>query len=91
MSENLPEKKFKAGAVVATIWKNQVNTKKGEAAEFFSLSLDRRYKDKNDEWKSTNSLRNSDIPKAMLVLSKAYEFMQLNVIDPETNTVSGYT
>ena len=87
MSEK-PEKKFKAGAVVATLWKNQGTSKDGRPVEYFSVSLDRRYK-VNDEWKSTSSLRNNDLPKAMLVLSKAYEHTaQLNIIDPETQQVT---
>ena len=31
--------------------------------------------DKNDKWQSTSSLDVNDVPKAILVLSKAYEFM----------------
>ena len=76
MSEenNLPEKKFRAGAVTATIWKNTSND--GEA-EFNTISFERSYKDKNDEWQTTNSLRINDLPKAKLVLEKAYEFLVL--------------
>lgn len=64
-----PEKKFKAGAVTATIWRNE--TAKGSYA---SVQLDRHYKD-GEAWKSTTSLRVNDLPKATLVLSKAYEYL----------------
>ncbi len=67
--KQLPEKKFKAGAVSAIIWRNE--TAKGSYA---SVQLDRRYKD-GEIWKSTNSLRINDLPKAVLVLSKAYEYL----------------
>ena len=69
---NLPEKKFRAGAVTATIWKNTSND--GES-EFNTISFERGYKDKNGEWKSTSSLRIADIPKAVVVLNKAYEYL----------------
>ncbi len=80
MSEenNLPEKKFRAGAVTATIWKNTSND--GES-EYNTVSFERSYKDKNDEWQTTNSLRVNDLPKAKLVLEKAYEFLVLNDIE----------
>lgn len=71
---NLPEKKFRAGAITATIWKNTSND--GES-EFNTISFERSYKDKKDEWQTTNSLRVNDLPKAKLVLEKAYEFLVL--------------
>ncbi len=71
---NLPEKKFRAGAITATIWKNTSND--GES-EFNTISFERSYKDKKDEWQTTNSLRVNDLPKAKLVLAKAYEFLVL--------------
>ena len=65
-----PEKKFKAGAVSATIWKN--NSDKGD---FSSIQLDRAYKDKDNSWKHTNSFNAADLPKAIMVLNKAYEYL----------------
>jgi hypothetical protein len=70
---NQPVKKFKAGAISATVWENQAQNQQGE-----SVSFDRTYKDANGEWQHTNSLRMADLPKATLVLSKAYEFLALN-------------
>ncbi len=67
--KQLPEKKFKAGAVTATIWRNE--TAKGAYA---SVQLDRHYKD-GEVWKSTGSLRLNDLPKATLVLNKAFEYL----------------
>ena len=73
---NSPEKKFRAGAIAATIWKNDVE-KEGKTFEFKTVSLERNYKDKNDEWQTTSTLRINDIPKAVLVLNKAYEYLTL--------------
>ena len=75
---NQPEKKFSTGAITATIWKNNGTSKQnGESVEFRTIQLDRRYKDKEGNWKSTSSLRLNDLPKASLVLDKAYEYLVL--------------
>ena len=77
-SGNLPVKKFKAGAISATIWENQAQNKQGEEVTYSSVSFERNYKDANGEWQKTTSLRVSDLPRAALVLNKAYEFLALN-------------
>lgn len=74
---NQPEKRFSTGAIVATVWKNNGTSKKGEAVEFRTVQLQRRYKDKKGEWQSTSSLRLNDVPRASLVLNKAYEYLVL--------------
>ena len=73
-----PEKKFSTGAISATIWKNNGKSKKtGESVEYRTIKIDRRYTDKEGNWQSTNSLRLNDLPKASLVLQKAYEYLVL--------------
>ena len=74
---NAPEKKFSTGVISATIWKNSGTSKKGEPVEFKTISLQRRYTDEKGEWNSTSSLRINDLPKASLVLNKAYEYLVL--------------
>ena len=73
LDKNTPEKKFRASPVVATIWANEGTTKEGETKMFRTISLERSYRDKDGVWKNTASLRVNDLPKAMLVLQKAYE------------------
>jgi len=75
VSGNMPEKKFSTGALVATVWENQGKSKEGDDVSFKTISFQRRYKDKNGEWQSTNTLRINDLPKASLVLQKAYEYI----------------
>lgn len=73
---NQPEKKFRAGAISATVWLNQGQNKKtGETTSYRTISLQRGYKDKNDQWQSTNSMRVNDLPRAALMLTKAYEYV----------------
>ena len=48
-SGNTPIKKFKAGAISATIWENQAQNKQGEEVTYSSVSFERNYKDANGE------------------------------------------
>lgn len=73
---NHPAKKFSAGAISATVWQNTAQ-KDGKSVEYPSLSLERVYMDKEGKWQHTNSLRVADLPKAVVVLSKAYEYLVL--------------
>jgi hypothetical protein len=73
----LPEKKFKAGSITATIWKGT-----SEKGPYYTVQLGKSYKDKlNGNWKTTSSLREHEVPKAMVLLQKAYEY----VIVQQTN------
>jgi len=74
MEQNKPEKRFAAGPVVAAVW---LNRKKEELETFKTISLTRNYKDKDDNWKSTNTFRINDLPKAILVLNKAFEYLTI--------------
>jgi len=71
---NLPAKKFRAGAVTATIW-NNTREVKGSEVEFSSVQIDRSYKDKSGDWKRTNSFGPSDLPRLILVAQEAYKFL----------------
>jgi len=75
---NMPEKKFSTGAISATIWKNNgISKRTGEETEYRTVTLQRRYRDKDGNWQTSSSLRVNDLPKASLVLQKAYEFIVL--------------
>ena len=71
------EKKFNAGAISATVWKNSTKAPEGQPQTFNTISIDRRYKDKDGNWKSTSSMRLTDLPKVQLVASEAYKFLAL--------------
>ena len=62
-----PIKEFKAGPIRAAIWENA--TDKGK---FHTVTLSRSYKGDDGEWNSTNNFRINDLPKAELVLRRAY-------------------
>ncbi|HLP80135.1 MAG TPA: hypothetical protein VK158_05850 [Acidobacteriota bacterium] len=81
---NKPEKKFSAGGISATVWSNERDVN-GAAVAVRTVSLTRSYKDKDGSWKQGSSLRINDLPKAQLVLDKAYEYLTLK--DSEGVTV----
>lgn len=72
--KNTPKQSFKAGPIRATVWENSHD---GEI-KFNTISLDRSYKDKAGNWQKTSTLRLNDIPKAEIVLKKAYEYLVLS-------------
>ena len=78
VSGSLPVKTFRAGPVSATIWQNEGQAKDGGAFNFSTVKIKRGYKDKNDEWQDTSSMRLNDLPRAALVATKAYEYLVLN-------------
>lgn len=69
-----PVKKYNSGCISAAVWENEVN---GDTIT--SVTLNKRYTDKDGEWKSTNSLNVTDMPKAIAVLQKAYEELTVKV------------
>ncbi|MCK4670646.1 MAG: hypothetical protein KAT43_05590 [Nanoarchaeota archaeon] len=73
---NAIEKQFSTGAIQATIWNNNKNGQINNS-NVFTISLTRRYKDRQGNWKFTNNFSLTDLPKARLVLGKAYEHLML--------------
>ncbi|VVB76221.1 Uncharacterised protein [uncultured archaeon] len=67
-----PVKKVKIGGIEAAVWEN--SSKEGK--KFFTTTMERSYK-VGEEWKKTSSLRDSDLPKAILALQEAYHFVAL--------------
>lgn len=87
-TRNVPEKKFSTGVITATVWQNQGKSRNGEIVGYRTVSLQRRYKDKNGSWQSSNSFRVNDLPKAALVTQKAYEYIVLR--EQETSASESY-
>ena len=70
--KNSPEIHFRAGPISLTVWNNP-----SEKGSYNTVQISRSYKDGNQNWKHANSLRANDIPKAVLLLNKAYEYLVL--------------
>ena len=75
--KNKPVKKFRSGQVTATIWENLLEQKDQDPKFIQSIKLEKSYKDKDENWKTTNNLSVADLNKAILVLQKANEFCNL--------------
>ena len=73
-----PEKEFTSGTIRATVWNNEALSRDGKPISYRTVSFERSYKDKDGDWKTTSALRINDIPRATLVLGKAYEFLATN-------------
>lgn len=69
-----PEKVFNQGSCRTAIFANEIK-KDGKTAVVKKAVFQKRYRDKNGEWKNTNSLDVNDIPKAVMALNKAYDYL----------------
>ena len=69
-----PEKTFKMGAVRASVFLNTFQ-RNGQTLPIRKVVLEVRYKDKEGQWQSTNSLSLNDLPKAVAALNQAYEYL----------------
>ena len=69
-----PEIVFKVGAVRASVFRNTIE-KNGQLIPLPKVAIEVRYKDKTGQWQGTNSLSLNDLPKAILALQKAYEYL----------------
>jgi len=76
---NKPLKKFYVGNIQIAVWQNT-----GKNKEFYTVTLSRRFKNANEEWQNSNSLRVNDIPKAILGLQEAYKQLALKELAPDT-------
>ena len=90
-----PEIVFKVGAVRASVFRNIIE-KNGETIPLPKVAIEVRYKDKTGQWKGTNSLSLNDLPKAILALQKAFEYLMEHKEPqqsekPNTNSLYGPT
>ena len=69
-----PEIVFKVGAVRAAVFRNTIE-KNGQFIPLPKVVIEVRYKDKTGQWQGTNSLSLNDLPKAILALQKAFEYL----------------
>ena len=72
-----PEITFRHGPCSASVFENEYERGE-EKFSVRSVSFQRSYRDKDGNWHTTSSLKVNDIPKAVLVLNKAYEFLTSN-------------
>jgi hypothetical protein len=70
-----PEKKFRAGAIEASVWANEIE-KEGVKRTVHNVNIQKNYKD-GEAWKQTSQFSVNDLPKVQLVASEAYKYLAL--------------
>ncbi|MBI4531877.1 MAG: hypothetical protein HY709_10220 [Candidatus Latescibacteria bacterium] len=76
-----PEKVFRSGSCFASVFANEI-VKDSTVRQIRTVAFAKRSLDKDGNWQSTTSLSVNDLPKAVLVLQKAFEY--LTSISPTT-------
>jgi hypothetical protein len=69
-----PLKRFKAGQVVCALWSNEVNIK-GRNVSVLKATVERKYKDNQGNWQSSQSFGRADIPLVRWCLDQAFSAM----------------
>jgi len=67
-----PIARFRAGQVSCGIWENEIQVN-GTAKTMLKASVSRRYKDRDGNWKSSQSFSRNEIPLALYCLEQAFE------------------
>lgn len=70
-----PEIVFKHGRCQAAVFSKETTTREGMTLQVRSVSFQKRYLDKNGEWQTSFYLDVNDLPKAVLVLQKAFDYL----------------
>ena len=63
------------------MWRNTGTRLDGSPAEWYSVTLERAYKDRRDAWQYTASLRVRDLLPAAMALQQAYRELMLKTYD----------
>lgn len=82
-----PDKTFRSGAVSASVFLSE-REREGDTVVVPSIQFQRGYTDREGKWHHTNSLNFRDVPGAILVLSKAYEYLTLKEQEGEVDSSS---
>ena len=69
-SGDRPVRKFRVGNVTAAVWKNE-----GQNGSVMSVTLQKSYKDGNEEWQNTDTLFHGDILNAIKALERAEAYI----------------
>ncbi|MFA6186459.1 MAG: hypothetical protein WC770_04500 [Phycisphaerae bacterium] len=74
MSGQNPIATVKAGQVSSALFENEI-TVNGKRVTVLRATVQKRYKDKDGSWKSSNSFSKQELPLAIFCLEKCFEKM----------------
>lgn len=66
-----PVHKVRAGNIQVDVWENEAE-KNGQKFKAYSSKVTKSYKDKDGNWKTTDSLQTAEMPKVIELLREAY-------------------
>ena len=66
-----PIAKYKSGSIECSVWENAIDTPTGKAV-VLKATVERRYRQVNGNWASTNSYGKTDLPQVIFCLQRAY-------------------
>ncbi len=72
MTGQTPIAKFRAGQVSSALWENEIDVK-GKTVTILKATVQRRYKDKENNWQSSGSFSRNEIPLAVYCLQQAFQ------------------
>lgn len=88
-----PEKQIQlSSGVGVAVWRNQIDTDRGEKTVRSITIKPRRYYDQTaDEWRDASGYNPSDLPALIFVLQKAQEYCFETPLDADGSEVDGDT
>lgn len=79
MSSKKPVFKARAGRVSVAVWEIEAEVEGGEMRSFHTVSLERSYKDKDEQWQTTSQLSGRDIGDAIALLQRVQQEVMVDV------------
>ena len=76
MESNKPRRTFRAGSVRASVWSNDVLIN-GQKTNIPKVCVDRRYKNGDGQWTSSNHFSVNELAKLQTVVRAAFDYLVL--------------
>ena len=74
---NEPIHKAQLGRISVAVWENESKVDDGVIRTFHTVTLERSYKDKDDNWQTTQQLGGRDIGDAIALLQNVQQLVLL--------------
>ncbi len=84
-----PEKQFRVGSVIASIYRNTGQSASG-LRTYKTVRLHREFRDRYRQLHTSSWLNANDVPRAMLALHRAFEHLMSEATDEESQRKLGY-
>lgn len=75
VEKDRPVHKARLGSIHLAVWANDFTTDDGDERTFHTITMERNYRDQNDEWHKTSQLRSNDLGDAIALLQGAQQFL----------------